>query len=124
MHLQSKGKVYWTVYHTTGTEHHPHTETFMADSDNETYADLSVVVWGNKEAPQPIRIDPGTFTFPFEFTIPPHCPPTFKSITGNIEYKLFGIVSSKQSEYKIETSLFVSALIDLNQQPHLLQPIK
>ena len=50
MHLQGKGRVHWTVYCTTGTKHHPHTET-LADSDNETYLDLSVVVWGNKEAP-------------------------------------------------------------------------
>ena len=122
VHLEGKGRVHWTESHTTGTGDDQRTET-RHYSANETYADLSVVVWGNKEAPQPTRIDPGTFNFPFQLTIPPHCPPTFGSVTGKIVYKLFGIISSQVSEYKIESPLIISALIDLNQQPNLLEPI-
>ena len=122
VHLEGKGWVHWSETYTTGTGDNQRTETRYY-SDDETYADLSVVVWGNKEAPQPTRIDPGTFTFPFQFTIPPHCPPTFDSGTGKIVYKLCGTVSSQVKEYKIETSLTVRTLIDLNQQPNLLEPI-
>ena len=111
MHLLGKGKVHCPTYDDT------------ANSDDETYADLSVVVWGNKEAPQPTKIDPGSFTFPFQLAIPPHCPPTFNSIHGSIDYKLFGIISSQKFKYNIETPLIIRALVDLNQQPHLLQPI-
>ena len=122
VHLDGKGRVQWTESHTTGMGDDSRTETEYY-SANETYADLLVVVWGNKEAPQPVRVDPGTFHFPFQLTIPPQCPPTFKTFTGNIEYKLFGIVASQVSEYKIETPLIISTLIDLNQQPHLQEPI-
>ena len=122
VHLDGKGRVHWTESHTTGTGDNQRTETTHY-SANESYADLSVVVWGNKGAPQPTQIDPGTFNFPFQLTIPPQCPPTFKSYTGDIEYKLYGIVSSQVSEYKIETPLIVNKLIDLNQQPQLLEPV-
>ena len=121
VHLEGKGRVHWTESHTTGTGDDQRTET-RHYSANETYADLLVVVWGNKGAPQPMQINPGTFNFPFELTIPPQCPPTFNTFTGNIDYKLYGIVSSQVSEYKIETPLVISNLIDLNQQPHLLEP--
>ena len=69
--LHGKGKVRWTGSH----------------YEDETYADLSVAVWGNKEAPQPTKIDSGTFDFLFELAIPAQCPPTFNTFTGDIEYK-------------------------------------
>ena len=122
VHLEGKGSVHWTESHTTGMGDDRRTETTHY-SANETFADQSVVVWGNKAAPHPVKIDPGTFNFPFQLTIPPQCPPTFKTFTGNIDYKLCGIVSSQVSEYKIETPLIISTLIDLNQQPQLLEPI-
>ena len=122
VHLEGKGSVHWSESHTTGTGDDQRTETIHY-SANETYADLSVVVWGNKEAPQPTKIDSGTFNFPFEVTIPPQCPPTLEKFTGNIKYKLQGIVSSQVHEYKIETPFVIGNLIDLNQQPHLLEPI-
>ena len=51
------------------------------------HMDLSVAVWGNKETPQPTKIDSGTFDFPFELAIPAQCPPTFNTFTGDIECK-------------------------------------
>jgi hypothetical protein len=122
VHLEGKGSVHWTESHSTGTGDDRRTET-RHYSANETYADLSIVVWGNKEAPQPIKIDAGTFNFPFELTIPPQSPPTLEKFIGNIKYKLYGIISSQVREYKIETPLVISSLMDLNQQPHLLEPI-
>ena len=120
--LEGKGRVHWIETETYRSGDNQHTSASYYSAD-ETYADLLVIVWGDREAPQPTKIDPGTFTFPFELTIPPQCPPTFKTFTGNIEYKLYGIVSSQVSKYKIEMPLIVSVLIDLNQQPHLLEPI-
>ena len=122
VHLEGKGRVHWSESHSTsGTGDDQCTETHY--SEYETYADLSVVVWGNKEAPQPTKIDSGTFSFPFEVTIPSQCPPTIEMFTGNIKYKLQGIVSSQVHEYKIEIPLVIGNLIDLNQHPHLLEPI-
>ena len=116
--LEGKGRVVWTQSESTDagddTQHY---------STDEMYADLSVVVWGDKEAPQPTKIDPGTSTFPFQLTIPPHCPPTFYTYAGCIDYNLFGIISSQMSDCKIITPFIVSALIDLNQQSHLQEPV-
>lgn len=122
VHLLGEGKVHWTVRCTSGTRDNRRTETVHYSAD-ETHADVSVVVWGNKEALQPTKIDPGTFNFPFQLTLPSHCPPTLKNIIGNIEYKLLGIVSSQVNEYKIETPLVVGTVIDLNKQPNLLLPV-
>ena len=122
MCLEGKGRVHWIETETYRSGDNQQTSTSFY-SANETYADLLVIVWGNKEALQPIKIDPGTFNFLFQLTIPQDCPPTFITGHGNIEYKLFGIVSSQVSEYKIEMPLTISVLIDLNQQPHLLEPI-
>ena len=121
--LEGKGNVRWTESHTTGTGDDRRTET-TTYSDNETYVDLIFIVWGNKEAPQPTRIDPGTFNFPFKFTIPLNCPPTFTTQTGQINYQLYGVISSQVKQYKIETPLTLNCLIDLNQQPNLLQPVQ
>ena len=121
--LEGIGKVRWTETHTSGTGNNRSTTTH-AYTDNETYVDLIYIVWGNKEAPQPTKLDPGTFTFPFQFTIPADCPPTFTTQTGQINYQLYGVISSQVNEYKIETPLTVNRLIDLNQQPNLLEPVE
>jgi hypothetical protein len=91
-------------------------------SDKETYVDMMVVIWGDKND-QPAKIDSGTSNFQFQFTIPAHCPPTFNSTTGEIGYQLFGIIASQVNEYKIEAPLIIRALVDLNLQPHLQQPL-
>ena len=122
--LYGKGKIHWTETEYTGSGN-TRRRRIRHYSARETYADTSVVVWGNKEAPEPMKIDPGTVTLPFQLTIPQDCPPTFSlgNDIGKIKYKLLGNVSSQISEYKIKTPLIVSALIDLNQQPNLLQPV-
>ena len=120
--LEGKGKVHWSETYTTGTGDNRRTHT-RHYSANETFADLTVIVWGNQEAPQPVRVDPGTFNFPFQFTIPPNCPPTFDTHHGNIKYQLIGIIASQTNQYKIKSPLIISGLVDLNRQPNLLQPI-
>ena len=124
IHLCGKGKVHWTQTEYTGPANYRrrHVQVSLC-SASETYVDLMVVVWGDKAAPQPTKIDPGTVSFPFQLTIPEDCPPTFKTNIGKIQYKLFGIVSNQVSEFKIKTPLIINPMIDLNQQPHLLQPI-
>ena len=114
--LQGKGFVSWTEGNSR--------EDMSLYYDKETYVDMLFVVWGDKNAPLPIKFDPGTSNFPFQFTIPAHCPPTFNGgrYIGKIAYELFGIIVSQKNEYKIETPLVVGAIVDLNLQPHLLQP--
>ena len=119
--LTGKGKVSWTESHTVrrGNYRVQQTERY---SDKKTYADMFIVIWGDKNASQPVKVDSGTSNFSFQFTIPAHCPPTFNSIIGKIGYQLFGIIASQVKEYKVETPLIIRPLVDLNSQPHLLQP--
>ena len=121
--LQGKGKVSWSETHTVRRGNYSVLET-KHYSDKETYVDMFVVIWGDKNAPQPTKVNSGTSNFPFQFTIPAQCPPTFNGQrdTGKIAYQLFGIIASQTNEYKIETPLVVRTLVDLNLQPHLLQP--
>lgn len=120
--LHGKGKIHWTETEYTGSGNNRQRRR-RHYSAREMYADISVVVWGNREAPEPTKIDPGTVNLPFQFTIPQDCPPMFRNDIGKIKYTLLGSVSSQVSEHKIKMPLIISALIDLNQQPNLLQPI-
>ena len=107
--LTGKGKVSWTENHTVRHGNYRVLET-ECYSDKETYVDMFIVIWGDKNASQPVKVDSETSNFPFQFTIPAHCPPTFNSTTGEIGYQLFGIIASQVNEYKIETPLIIRAL--------------
>ena len=132
--LEGKGRVHWTETHERGPSYSSRYGTrttrtvTLHYSDNEVYIDKLVVVWGNKEASQSTRLDPGTYNFPFQFTIPPNCPPTYEThnIIAEINYQLYGVVSSQVTEHecKVETPLVLNHLIDLNLQPDLLQPVE
>lgn len=128
--LKGKGKVHWTEMVSRGNYSRRYgmgndtlTDTIHY-SDEETYVDMIIIVWGNKEAPQPTKLEPGTFTFPFQFTIPADCPPMYNTHTGQISYQLYGIITSQVNQYKIDTPLILNHLIDLNKQSNLLQPFE
>ena len=116
--LEGTGNVHWSETHGIGDNEW--TEYY---SESDTYMDDSAVVWGSREEPQPTQIDPGMHNFPFQFTIPSHCPPTFNMFSGEIKYRLLVTVSSQVKQYKIEAPLMVGYLVDLNLQPHLLEPV-
>ena len=121
--LKGKGKVKWTETRTTGAGEDQQTEE-IEYSEKEEYADVSVVVWGDKDASEPTDIDAGTFNFPFELTIPSKCPPIFETDVGKIKYKLVGKISKPGDDEKVKTKLVVSSLVDLNQQPELSQDVE
>lgn len=122
--LKGKGKVKWTETRTTGAGDEQATETIEYD-EKEEFVDTSVVVWGNKDAPHATTFEAGTFDFPFQFSIPSKCPPTFKTDVGKIKYKLVGYISeSGNKDHKVKTSLVISSLIDLNMQPSLSQSVE
>ena len=125
--LKGKGKVEWTQEVTRtvreGDETKFVTETVEYD-EKEQYADESVIVWGNKDAHHETTIGPGTFDFPFQLTIPSHCPPTFETDTGKIKYKLAAVASREGKDDKVKTPLIVGSLIDLNANPDLSLPVE
>ena len=125
--LKGKGKVKWTeeVTHTVqeGDETKFVTETVEYD-EKEKHADESVVVWGNKDSHHETSIGPGTLDFPFQLTIPSHCPPTFETNTGKIKYKLVVVASREGKDDEIKTPLIMGSLIDLNAKPDLALPVE
>lgn len=121
--LKGKEKVKWTETRTTGAGENQQTET-IEYSEKEKCVDQSVVVWGNKEASEPSDINAGTFEFPFQFTVPSSCPPTFKTDTGEIKYRLLGEISKTGKDHKVKTPLTMSSCVDLNKQPELSQQVQ
>ncbi len=123
--LKGKGKVEWTEEVTRTVREGDETK-FVRETEEydekEKYADESVVVWGNKDSHHESSIGPGTFDFPFQLTIPPHCPPTFETDTGKIKYKLAAVASREGDDDKAKTPLVMGSLIDLNAQPDLSLP--
>ena len=125
--LKGKGKVQWTeeVRRTVqeGEETKFVTETVEYD-EKEKYADEMVVVWGDKESHQEASLGPGTFDFPFQVTVPQHCPPTFETDIGKIKYKLTAVASREGKDDKAKTSLGMGGLVDLNAKPDLSLPVE
>ena len=125
--LKGKGKVEWTEEVTRtvreGEETKFVTETVEYD-EKEKYEEVSVVVWGDKKASHETSIGPGSFDFPFQFTIPPHCPPTFETDIGKIKYRLIAEASREGKDDKVKTTLVMGSLIDLNAKPDLSLPVE
>jgi len=116
--LKEEGNVRWTESHGTGDDRR--TVTYR---NHETYVDLTVVVWGDRNTPQPSKLDAGVYSFPFQFTFPPECPPTFNATHRSIKYSLSAFLSSQVNQYKIETLITVGSVVDLNLHPNVLEPV-
>lgn len=108
----------WTESHGTGDDRR--TATYR---NHETYVDLTVVVWGDRNTPQPSKLDAGVYSFPFQFTFPPECPPTFNATHRSIKYSLSAFLSNKVNQYKIETPITVGSVVDLNLHHNVLEPV-
>ena len=63
--LKGKGKVSWIETYTEGSGSNQRTYSTERYS-YESYVDEVVIVWGDREAPEPTKLEPGTFSFPFQ----------------------------------------------------------
>ena len=113
------------IYRPNNKMHIGSAQYYNYDRSTDTYGLITVltVIWGSQNSTQPTKLDPRTYTFPFQFTIPPSCPPTFSGVTGDITHSLLGIVSSQVSTYNVETPIIIANLVDLNLRPNILQPV-
>jgi len=64
-----------------------------------------------------------SYSFPFQFTFPPECPPTFNATHGSMKYSLSAFLSSQVNQYKIEALITVGSVVDLNLHPNVLEPV-
>ena len=87
--LYGGAHVHWTETYTVSTGQTTTTYTVPYNA-NETYVEQTCVVWNKEESPNG-SIGPGTYSYRFEFTLPPDVLPSFKGkYYGNIEYEVRG----------------------------------
>ena len=61
-------------------------DPFANASSAETYLDIAFYLWRKDDAVKDDGLCPGNHEFPFEFSLPPSIPSTFKDMKGRIEY--------------------------------------
>lgn len=58
----------------------------FANASSETYLDMAFYLWRKDSSDKDDGLCPGNHEFPFEFSLPPSIPSTFKDMKGRIEY--------------------------------------
>ena len=61
-------------------------DPFSNPSSTETYLDIAFYLWRKDSSVKEDGLRPGIHEFPFEFSLPPSIPSTFKDMKGKIEY--------------------------------------
>lgn len=56
-------------------------------NDGATYVDDQVVVWSKEDHPTG-ELQAGEHHFPFQFQLPPNCPPSFEGRFGQVRYEV------------------------------------
>ena len=121
--LYGHAHVHWTESRTTGTGENRRTET-ISYTANETYVEQTAVLWNSEQTPHG-KIGPGSYRFPFQFTIPPHCPSSFHGSVGFIRYHVLGRIGTGLFKFdrRINVPIQVCQVIDIN-QPQLLAQVR
>ena len=121
--LYGHAHVHWTETRTTGTGENQRTETINYTA-NEVYVEQTAVLWNSAQTPHG-KIGPGSYRFPFQFTIPPNCPSSFHGSVGYIQYLVLGRIGTGLFKFdrRINVPIQVCQIVDIN-QPQLLAPIR
>jgi hypothetical protein len=61
-------------------------DPFANFNSAETYLDIAFYLWRKDDSVKDDGLCPGNHEFPFEFSLPPSIPSTFKDVKGRIEY--------------------------------------
>ena len=117
--LYGHAHVHWTERHSRGSNR---TE-IINYTGNEAYVDLTAVLWKSEQTPKG-KIGPGSFRFPFQFTIPPNCPSSYHGSVGYIQYYLAGHIGTGLFKFDrhINAPIQVCKIININ-KPQLLAPV-
>ena len=107
--------VHWTETRTVSTGQTTTTYTVPYNA-KETYVEQTNVMWNSEESPSG-TIGPGTYSYRFEFTLPPNALASFKGQSGKIEYVVRGRVRTGhllQRDPRTEVQIRVNAIRDVN----------
>ena len=121
--IRGGANVQWSESRTTGSGEDERSET-VTYSANETYVEHTTVLWKKEQSPHG-KIGPGSYKFPFQFTLPPQCPSSFTGSVGSIEYAIYGRVGTGlfRFDLRAHVPVQVSQIVDIN-WPHLLAPVR
>ena len=118
--LYGHAHVHWTESHPRGNN----TTEIINYTGNETHVDLTAVLWKSEQAPKG-KIGPGSFRFPFQFTIPPNCPSSYHGSVGYIQYYVTGHIGTGLFKFdrRINVPIQICQIININ-KPQLLAPVR
>ena len=127
--LEFTGRSYvqWTESRTEGSGQGQRTVTYTCSS-TEPYVDevASLWIWNSQQSGISVadgKLQPGQYSWPFSFTIPPTAPSSFEGRVGNIRYALVAriLTGIMKFNHTVEARIPVQQLVKLN-DPSLLQP--
>ena len=114
--LHGGAHVHWTETRTISTGQTTTTYTVPYDA-KETYVEQTNVVWKGEESPSG-TIGPGTYSYRFEFTLPPNALPSFKGkFYGEIKYVVRGRIRTGhtlQRDPRTEIKIQLNMIRDVN----------
>lgn len=120
--LYGEAYVHWTKQiSTSGGD----TITTVHFTENEPVVDQTVVLWKSEDTPNGNILNRGLHIFPFQFTIPPHCPSSFQESLGSIYHYVVGYIQTGfiQFDQRINVPLQIRQVLNIN-QPRFLAPIR
>ena len=95
----------------------------------ETYVENSIPLWNSQQSCSG-TIGPGSFSFPFQFVIPPHVPSSFNFrdgayLHGYISYRIkaYAVTGAFQFHHKVSTEIFISRLTSCS-ETSLMAPVR
>uniref|UniRef100_A0A7E4W0E2 Arrestin_C domain-containing protein n=1 Tax=Panagrellus redivivus TaxID=6233 RepID=A0A7E4W0E2_PANRE len=83
VNMIGKAKTSWTVWEQYSSNRSTHSEAIPYSAD-EIYIDSQAIIWHGKDGEK--QLNPGVHRFPFLFTIPANCPPSYEGSVGFIRY--------------------------------------
>ena len=121
--IHGRAHVQWSESYTTGSGEDERTET-VTYSAYHTYVDETTVLWKKEHTPHG-KIGPGSYKFPFSFTLPSQCASSFIGTVGTISYDICGRIGTGLFRFDRRTStpIQVSQIVNIN-QPQLLAPVR
>ena len=94
--------------------------SYSTPYEQKICASEKAIVWSSENSSDNI-LGPGTYSFPFQFTLPQNCPPSYRKVCpstlGQICYYMQGYINSKEGRSCKETNkihIKVVQLMDIN----------
>lgn len=120
--FEGKAKVHWTEKRGSGDKR----RTVHFNNQRE-YFNAKAVLWGNPEgsdADNP-TMEAGTYTLPFQFTLPYHIAASFEAncgLTGYVRYSVKATIDKPwKFDHETKTAFTVASFLDLN-KPDIMVP--